>query len=252
MSDDLYPSQIRGLTHNVMRSPEFSTIVNESLARIEARVAQQANPIWHWVLTYNYLKDMFDDLPDPLTSTDLRYMLGFIMAHGGRFGNFLYEDPDDHHIGPALVGGVPNRGAEIRRILDVGSGVWYSPIQRMIAGTQSVIGFTEDIRVLNGSPVVYAGGSLTANYTIVGPGVTINGQYYAGMCLRWNAAPAATITLDADFYFRVQFEDDRHDFEKFLGNLLATRSPGYQVWGAGGNNSRQSGSSIRLMSADEA
>src|SRR5579872_5217467 len=67
----------------------------------EARIQNSINPIWKWEFMYEYLYDNFAS-PNNTSSpeTDLRTLMGFYMARGGQFDDFLYDDPSDNWVGP--------------------------------------------------------------------------------------------------------------------------------------------------------
>jgi hypothetical protein len=291
MSNQVYPANVRGLTFTVVKRPEFSTLIQQSPNKYELRLPQTQNPIWHWSLVYDYLKDY--DIQGGLSYTDLQRLMGFFAARQGRFDDFLFEDPDDHSVGPAILttawearksyyvgdsildsnghwqkvttagpsglteptwnssggttndgtvvwtdqgsypGGFPNLKAELQLVTD---GVtWFSPVQRNLGGQ-----FYEDITNLKNGIAVYANGALQVepdDYVLDGPGLAIPGKSFAGAYLQWTSEPAAPITAEFDFYFRVRFEEDAQDFEKFLS----------QLWTIGGHGQRGSGE-VRLIS----
>jgi hypothetical protein len=232
MSNAVYPSTIRGLTFTVVKRPEFSTLIQTSPNRYELRLPQTINPIWHWSLVYDYLKDY--DVQPSLSYTDLQTLMGFFLARAGQGDDFLFSDPDDHHVGPALIGSppAPNPFTQLQLVSD-NAGGWYSPIQRNLGG------FYEDITDLDGNITVYANGVLQTagtDYTVEGPGLAVSGKSFAGLYLRWQAEPEAPITAEFDFYFRVRFEMDAQDFEKFLAHL----------WTIGG---QRGAGEVRLMTA---
>ena len=154
-------------------------------------------------------------------------MMGFLMARGGQFDDFLFEDPDDNFVGPAMNPSSPNLQAQLQLFSD-GAGNWYSPIQRNMGGM-----FWEDITDLNGSIAVYANGALQTSgtdYTLAGPGLAIPGNSFLGMYLAWApqsppAAPATPITAQFHYYFRVRFETDEQDFDKFMNKLWTLGGP---------------------------
>ena len=293
MSGDLFPSSVRGLTFTVLKRPEFSTLIQSSPNLYDLRLPQSKNPRWHWSLVYDYLKDY--DIQSSLTYTDLRTMAGFFLSHNGQADDFLFSDPDDNSVGPALLttawqarhlykvgdsildpafhwqrvttaglsgfttptwndaggtttdgavvwtdqglysaAGFPNTLAQLALDND-GAGNYYSPIQRDFGG------FFEDITDLNGSIAVYANGVLQtegADYTVEGPGLALPGKSYAGLYLAWASAPTLPVTATFNFYFRVRFESDEQDFEKFLN----------QLWTIGGHGARGAGE-VRLMTS---
>lgn len=235
MSNEIYPNAVRGLTWTVTRSPEFSTIVQSSPSLHETTIIQASNPRWHWELDYDYLKDNASDLAPGLTYTDFQTLLAFFLKHYGQGDSFLFSDTQtpDYHIGPAMIAGSPNLEAQLPLVQSSLSGNWYSPLQVKRAGGA----FWEDIDYLNGSINVYANGVFksAAYYSIGGPGLAIPGASYAGMYIAWAGEQTPPITAQFDYCWRVRFESDRQDFEKFLSML----------WSAGGRG----GASIKLKSA---
>src|SRR5690349_4620609 len=100
MSNAVFPAAVRGLTYSVTKGFEFSNIDQSGPNKTSVRIQQTRNPIWHWTLLYDLLKDIPTDLAAGLTYTDLQTMMGFYAARGGTFDDFLFEDPDDNSVGP--------------------------------------------------------------------------------------------------------------------------------------------------------
>lgn len=230
MSNAVFPAAVRGLTFAVSKSFEFSTIVQTAPNQATTRISQVRNPVWHWTLLYEFLKDNPKDLASTLTYTDLQTMLGFLMARAGQADDFLFTDPDDNYVGPALTTvspPVPNLQAQLQVVND-GAGNYYSPIQRNMGGL-----FYEDITDLNGSIAVYSNGvlkSLGTDYTVGGPGLALPGSSFMGMYLAWApqsppATPPLPITAQFHYYFRVRVESDRQDFDKFMNMLWTMGGP---------------------------
>ena len=223
MSEDVYPT-VRGLAINLVRSPEFATIVHASPNFTETRVSQAPNPRWHYKLQYNYLKNSPTDLMAGYTYSDLELLSAFFIGHHGQADSFLFEDTftPDHYIGPAMISTTPNTAARLALVHDTVADIWYSPIQRLWGGL-----WYEDILSLKGAIAVYANGALqtlNSNYTLRGPGLGFTAHSYAGMYLQWTAQPAAPITVQGYYYRRVRFEVDQLDFQRFLDS----------IWSAGG------------------
>lgn len=105
--------------------------------------------------------------------------------------------------------------------------LYYSPIQRSLGG------FLEDITDLNGGIQVYANAvakSSPTDYSIAGPGLSIPGQSFGGLYLAWVSQPTAPVTVQFNFYFRVRFDMDKRDFDKWL----------YELWCLNGENATNS------------
>lgn len=96
MSNQLYPSNVKGLTWTVLRTPEFRTITQESAAFYQVRIAQTRNPIWHYQLIYEWL---YGNYPSPNNTvpnnpaSDIDTLMGFFMARQGMLDDFLFLDP---------------------------------------------------------------------------------------------------------------------------------------------------------------
>jgi hypothetical protein len=233
MSNDVYPNAVRGLTFTVVRAPEFSTVVHSAPNFQQTRIRQAANPRWHWELKYDYLKNIPTDLAPTLTQTDLATLFGFFLGHCGEWDDFVFNDAQtpDNSVGPALIAGNPNPNAQLQLLQDSETSVWYSPIQRNFGGW-----FLEDIADLNGAIAVYDNKvlkTLNTHYQVLGPGLAIPGYSFAGKYLEWLYTPTGPINVAFNFYFRVHYEMDRLDFEKFMDRL----------WTGGG---QRGGSSIKI------
>jgi uncharacterized protein (TIGR02217 family) len=92
MSNILFP-KIRGLAWDIIKNPTFNTEIQESLAGREVRIQNYQNPIWEFTLSYEYL------LNDPRTrdeneQTGLETLVGFFLARGGQFDDFLLNESD--------------------------------------------------------------------------------------------------------------------------------------------------------------
>lgn len=241
MSLKVYPT-LPGLTFPVLRMAEFNTLKQSAPNKYDVRIPQTVNPFWHWELIYDFLRDF------PYASfsiSELRTLLDFYLYQGGQAGEFLYLDPDDNYVGPAMVASSPNTLAELPLVND-GAGNYYSPLQRTLGGL-----FFEDITDLNtntgaggSTPAIYANGTLATGgtgageYQIQGPGLAIPGASYMGMYLKWGAGapPTAPITAQFNFYFRVHFESDQQDMEKFSN----------QLWTIGGSETKNGTGYIKL------
>src|SRR5271154_1908275 len=122
MSNAIYPTsptQIRALTWTVMKTATMQTIVQQSANGVTLRIAQWQNPIWHFTLLYEVLFDNPLVLNPGNSVTEYRLLQGFWLARQGQFDDFLYDDPTDDSVGPALLGGgSPNPQAELQLVTD--------------------------------------------------------------------------------------------------------------------------------------
>lgn len=110
MSNLVYPSAIQGLTFTVLRTPELSTIVQRSASGSELRIPQMNNPIWHFELIYDFIFGNFNSPNNTMPYapfTDLDTLVGFYVARGGQSDNFLWTDPKNNYVGPAIFSAPP-------------------------------------------------------------------------------------------------------------------------------------------------
>ena len=132
---------------------------------------------------------------------------------------------------------VPNLFTQLPLVEDTSTGLYYSPVQRNLGG------FLEDITDLEASPspVFYANGATAGYYTLsTTPGLAIPGYSYMGQYLSWTAGhtPTEPITAAFKYQFRVRFETDAIDFEKFVSDL----------WTVGGSEGKGGAGTITLVS----
>lgn len=238
MSSALYPT-VRGLGWTRLRKAEFRSIVQGSAADIETRIAQTQNPIWHWSLIYNYLKDNPNDLAVGLSYTDLQTLMGFFLARQGQFDDFLFSDPYDNSYGPGLLpSGAPNLQAQLQLVQNTNNGLWYSPIQIYRGGQ-----FFEDVTDLDVSGILLFSNGISqaniVNYTIGGPGLAIPGFSFYGLYAQWVGTPVGPITAQFNFLYRVRFEMDDQDWEQFMQYL----------WTIGGPDASQGDGYVKFVSA---
>lgn len=250
----VFPS-LPGLTFTSVKTPGFSTLTEEGSNAYEVRLPQYTNPVWRWKLVFDFLHDFF--WGSFTAVSELRTLMGFFNAQNGSGSAFLYTDPDDNYVGPALtLLSAPNAPLAQLALVNDGAGNYYSPIQRTLDGVSY-----EDVTDLNGAIAVYANGTLAGTgtaagqYTVLGPGLAIPGYSYMGMYLKWGSGtpPTAPITAQFHFYFRVRFDSDSQDFEKFLGiGATAGQPPSGQgggYWTIGGGESQNGSGTITLRTA---
>jgi Conserved hypothetical protein 2217 (DUF2460) len=306
-----------GLTFTSLKTPKFNTLVPSAPNAYEVRIAQTINPVWTWTLLYEFLHD-FPWGTSFANVSELRTLMGFFCGAGGKAASFLFDDPDDDYVGPALstvpwapltlfpVGfgildsanhwqkvtsittgytgstiptfnhsgsttadagvvwtdqgaytsaGFPNCPLAQLGLVTDGAGNYYTPLQRTLNGA-----FYEDVTDLNNSiypynfPQIYANGVYQDDYTLMGPGLQLPTGNFMGLYLKWNTfygIPAEPITGQFNYYFRVRFETDSLDFEKFLGAGQAAiankHNGGYYT--IGGSNAMNGTGTLKLTTS---
>jgi hypothetical protein len=106
MSNAVYPSQVKGLSVQIMKTPEFRTLDQTASNGASVSIPQYVNPIWHFTLVYNYLDDLWLSPNNTLAYapyTDFQTLMGFFLARRGKGDDFLFLDSTDYS--PAGVRG---------------------------------------------------------------------------------------------------------------------------------------------------
>jgi uncharacterized protein (TIGR02217 family) len=209
MSNVLFP-KIRGLSWSVVKTPTFSTEIQESLTGREVRVQNFQNPIWEFTLTYEYL------LNDPRSrdedeQTPLETLVGFYLARGGQFDDFLLNESDlTARLEDSVYTGQP---------IGTGDGVTKS-----FQLVRNLGGFLEAVQnPMNQTATIYVNGTAKSP----GPDYSI-----ANGLVTFNSAPAAGANVTADFLMlhRVRFHTGTSrsgkeglEFSNFYYNLYECR-----------------------------
>lgn len=185
MSNVLFP-KIRGLSWSIAKSPTFSTDVQESLAGREVRLQNFQNPIWEFSLSYEYLLND-PKVRDENGQTPLECLVGFFLARGGQFDDFLFNESDlTGRLEDSVFSGQP-----------VGTGDGLTKNFQLV---RNVGGFIEAVQnPMNQTATVYLNGVAKVqgtDYTIT------NGL------VSFVLAPAAGVSVTADFVmlYRVRFD----------------------------------------------
>ncbi|MGH9568318.1 MAG: DUF2460 domain-containing protein [Candidatus Angelobacter sp.] len=209
MSNILFP-KIRGLAWSIVKTPTFSTGIQESLAGREVRMQNFQNPIWEFTLTYEYL------LNDPRSrdeneQTPLEALVGFFLARGGQFDDFLLNESDlTGRLEDSVYSGQP---------IGTGDGA-----TRSFQLVRNLGGFLEAVQnPMNQTAAIYVNGAAKAQ----GPDFSI-----ANGLVTFTTAPAAGATITAGFLMlhRVRFQQGSSrsgkeglEFSNFYYNLYECR-----------------------------
>jgi uncharacterized protein (TIGR02217 family) len=184
MSNVLFP-KIRGLAWTVTKTPTFSTEIQESLAGREVRIQNFQNPIWEFTLTYEYLLND-PKFRDENEQTPLEALVGFFLARGGQFDDFLLNESDlTGRLEDSVYSGQP---------IGIGDGT-----AKSFQIVRNIGGFLEAVQnPMNQTAIVYLNGIgkvQGTDYTIANGVVT------------FTSAPAAAVSITADFIMlhRVRF-----------------------------------------------
>jgi uncharacterized protein (TIGR02217 family) len=185
MSNVLFP-KIRGLAWSVVKTPTFATEIQQSLAGREVRVQNYQNPLWEFTLTYEYLLND-PRFRDENEQTPLETLVGFFLARGGQFDDFLLNETDvTGRLEDSVYSGQP-----------IGSGNGSTTSFQLV---RNIGGFLEACQnPANQAATVYLNGVAK----VQGTDYTINN----GLVL-FATPPASGVAVTADFAFlhRVRFD----------------------------------------------
>lgn len=190
MTSSVFPA-LQGLTYDVIRYPQWHTEVQTALSGKRSTLAYQIYPLIHFEL-------MFSILRDDIATSDAKALVGLFNACQGSYGTFLFTDPDFNTF---TSGNAQTFGT-------VTSGVFTYQLQATYQNSGGP-GYPELIQNLNGTPVLYANGTIisSANYSIGPTGVvTFTTLPTVGYTLTWSGA----------FYYRCAFDEDKIDMTKFM------------------------------------
>lgn len=185
MSNLLFP-KIRGLGWSITKNPTFSTDIQSSLAGREVRIQNYQNPIWEFTLAYEYLLND-PKFRDDSEQTPLETLVGFFLARGGQFDDFLLNETDlTQRLEDSVYSGQP-----------IGTGDGVTTAFQLV---RNFGGFLEVCQnPANQSATVYVNGVKKTQGT----------DYIVALGLvTFTAAPAASAAITADFVFlhRVRFD----------------------------------------------
>ena len=190
MSNALFPV-LPGLSFTVKRSPEWKTIVNTAASGKESRIGLWSAPRWNYELVYEFLRDN--------VTAELHTLLGFYLQRQGRYDSFLFQDPDDN----AVLG----------QGLGMGDGVTAAfPLVRALGG------FVEPVLLDISQPANWSVGGVAS-------GVTYDNAQ-APTTVTFPVPPAAGVAVSGSFsyVFRLRFDMEQADFEKFAAGLWEVKS----------------------------
>lgn len=185
MSDAVFPD-LPGIDIVVRKTPLWSTRVQTAASGKELRASLYSYPIYRMSVTYNVLRAGAE--------AELQSIVGFFNARKGRFDNFLYTDPADSAV-TGQTFGTGNGSTKTFQLV------------RAFGGN------SEPVMNLNGNPAIKVDGvtkTLNVDYSIDSYGM-----------VTFVSAPGvgAVLTWDGAYYYRVRFDRDSEEFERFLDDL---------------------------------
>lgn len=88
MSNEVFPTTLKGLDIKITRTPVFKTAVQESVSGKELRASWWSTPRYKYTLDFNFLRQ-------GLNSDEAETLRGFFARHLGSWDSFLLNDPYD-------------------------------------------------------------------------------------------------------------------------------------------------------------
>ena len=117
MTSNVFPvSELPGITFDCTSTPMFSTKVAIASSGKETRTSFWPNPLWEFVIGFDYLPDATD-----ARDTMYKTLCGFFMSQGGRFQDFLFKPTNQHRAVEVDLGTGDGANPEFTLIREVGS-----------------------------------------------------------------------------------------------------------------------------------
>lgn len=193
MSNAIYPS-LPGETYPIVRTPTFSTIIQQSANGMETRAVLFVNPLSKWEIPYSFVSSN-----DAAKTYFMLY--GFFGLRFGKWDSFLFNDSEDNNS-VTSNGGTPSQ-------FGTGDGTTTQfQIGRVMGGLLEPIHAVHTINSIN------INGTPTGSYTISSSGlITFSGAPGGG----------AVLTADFTYYWRCRFDEDSIDFENFVQHYFEVK-----------------------------
>jgi uncharacterized protein (TIGR02217 family) len=194
MSVAVFPS-LAGLGWSMTRSEIWKTRIQAAISGKETRIADWSYPRHQWALSFDFLRQGSFSAG---VYSEFAALAGFFNLRQGGFDSFLYADPDDSAVTGQGIGSGDGTTTSFQLVREFG-------------------GYAEPIFAPDVVSAVYVNdvAQSASLYTVNQWGSAVPGA------LVFNAAPAAGVSISADFsfYFPCRFIADQLDFEKFMAAL---------------------------------
>jgi hypothetical protein len=188
-----FPQNLRGLGWPVSRTSDWDGEKQKAQSGKMVLWSAYSFPLWHWQLTFNYLKDIPGDANGAYNPiTDLQKIVGFYNQNGGPYGGiFWFNDLNDNTATAEPLG--------------IGDG---ATTQWQLLRTYG--GFTEPVQAPQTWTIYLNGVAQGSGFTVSPTGlVTFTAAPGAGVEISWTGT----------YFWNVHFEDGT-DQEEWM----------YQIW----------------------
>ena len=78
MSNEVFPSNLPGITWSITKTPRYSTRKQSAMSGYEVRVSRRALPMWDFKLSYEYLNGQ-----RVAGVSELEQLVGLFLRHRG-------------------------------------------------------------------------------------------------------------------------------------------------------------------------
>lgn len=188
MSDLIFP-ELRGLSWNTTKIPEFYTLTKTSPTGLDVGAVLSAFPKWHFSLSYEFLRD------DNIGRSELQKLLGLFLSCYGNVKDFLYRDPNDFQVQNEIIGYGDGESKEFQLC-------------------RTYADFTEPIYGVKDTPVVAIND------------IPVPFSYTSNGVIKFETAPAKQVKIawSGEFYYRVKFKSNSMEFNNFAYQLWEART----------------------------
>jgi hypothetical protein len=211
MSNAIFPT-LPGLDWGMTLGERFDTIIYPAAAPgYETRISKGPDPTFAIKLQYEFLRNN-------LSIDELSTFRSFFRARKGAYDSFLLDvnsltrnPADSSIIGQALTVDGNNYAPLVRNVAGNLETIYEINTITNVKGNGSVI--TQDVP--NAVPASGKWSRWDSSFLR-----TYAGTSYPGVVIQFGSTPAAPVTTDFSWYYRVRFEKDNADFDAFMFELF--------------------------------
>ena len=196
MGNQVFPGNLPGLKFNDTFTPVLSTLIKRSTSGREYRASLFPYPLYRFSRSYELLRNGGN-------WTEFKTLVGFYLSRYGAWDSFLFEASFDCNANNQVIGTGNGSGKNFQMVRDFGG--WIDPVMNVNSTP---------------TPIVKVNGVNNAAWTF--------NYLDSGVLTFTGAAPAngATISVTANYYHRVRFEEFTEGsdaFAQFMYNLFEAK-----------------------------
>ena len=191
MAIQTFPT-LPGIAWSVEKKFEFSNKNFRSLSGTEVRSSYWQNPLIHWVLKYEFLRQ---GTIGATAYAEMKTLAGFFLERKGGFEAFYFNDPADDLT-----------------LQNIGTGNGSNLVFYLKAYFG---GYSENILKQMSTPKIYVAGVLKTAVTHY----NITSEYIVTFTAGNAPANGAAVTATYSYYWLARFEKDKGEFEQFCKDI---------------------------------